>query len=463
MGTLKQAVDRVTAAKTAIGNAITAKGGTVASGDGLEEYAADIATIPTGGIEPASPKDVNFYDYDGTCVYSYTADEFAELTAMPANPSHAGLTAQGWNWSLADAKEYVAKYDELDIGQIYATSDGKTRVYITLEDGGLSPYFYMYLNANTSIDVDWGDGSTHATDSATASGKMFKIQHTYALSGQYIITVTIINGTAIIPGGASTGSAIISKDGVGGNNSVFYRNCITKVVIGNNVSLTSIQSFGLCQKISTVLIPHSITDLKTYCFTSTMLNSVNLPNAITNVGDGTFRDAYNLRSVCFPRFVTTIGRESLYSTRLTHITLPDSLTSIGASAFIGTALCSITIPENVANIAAQAFGIYSLQIIRFAPLTPPTIANVNAWQNIPSDCYILVPLNALDDYLNETNMPDDSVYMYLCYAKYASGAELPTTSTDGYSLTWYATKDDARAGTNPITVGNGKEVYAVGV
>lgn len=45
MGTLKQAVDRVAAAKTAIGTAITAKGGTVASGDGLEDFAADIATI----------------------------------------------------------------------------------------------------------------------------------------------------------------------------------------------------------------------------------------------------------------------------------------------------------------------------------------------------------------------------------------------------------------------------------
>ena len=53
MGTLKQAVDRVTAAKTAIGNAITAKGGTVNQGDGLEDFAADIATIvtTTGGHE----------------------------------------------------------------------------------------------------------------------------------------------------------------------------------------------------------------------------------------------------------------------------------------------------------------------------------------------------------------------------------------------------------------------------
>lgn len=47
--TLKQVVDLVKAAKTDIGNAIVAKGGMVSSGDGLEDFAADIATIPSGG------------------------------------------------------------------------------------------------------------------------------------------------------------------------------------------------------------------------------------------------------------------------------------------------------------------------------------------------------------------------------------------------------------------------------
>ena len=49
MPTLEENVNRVKAAKTAIGNAITAKGGTVGANDGLEEFASDIATIPSGG------------------------------------------------------------------------------------------------------------------------------------------------------------------------------------------------------------------------------------------------------------------------------------------------------------------------------------------------------------------------------------------------------------------------------
>lgn len=49
MPTLEENVNRVKAAKTAIGNAITAKGGTVGANDGLEDFASDIATIPSGG------------------------------------------------------------------------------------------------------------------------------------------------------------------------------------------------------------------------------------------------------------------------------------------------------------------------------------------------------------------------------------------------------------------------------
>lgn len=42
-------IQRLQAAKTAIATAITNKGGTVASGDGYEDFATDIATIPSGG------------------------------------------------------------------------------------------------------------------------------------------------------------------------------------------------------------------------------------------------------------------------------------------------------------------------------------------------------------------------------------------------------------------------------
>lgn len=47
--TIAENIQRLRDATAAISTAITAKGGTVSQGDGLEDFAADIATIPSGG------------------------------------------------------------------------------------------------------------------------------------------------------------------------------------------------------------------------------------------------------------------------------------------------------------------------------------------------------------------------------------------------------------------------------
>ena len=63
-----------------------------------------------GGSSPslpsAPPNEVNFYDYDGTILYSYTVEEAQALTELPELPSHEGLICQGWNWTLENIKEY---------------------------------------------------------------------------------------------------------------------------------------------------------------------------------------------------------------------------------------------------------------------------------------------------------------------------------------------------------------------
>ena len=58
--------------------AIAGKGVTVPDGSTSDAMAGLIEAIQAGGggtITPASSKDVNFYDYDGTLLYSYTLEE----------------------------------------------------------------------------------------------------------------------------------------------------------------------------------------------------------------------------------------------------------------------------------------------------------------------------------------------------------------------------------------------------
>lgn len=59
------------------------------------------------------------------------------------------------------------------------------------------------------------------------------------------------------------------------------------------------------------------------------------------------------------------------------------------------------------------------------------------------------------------DLDTDVPFIYLGYATYTSGDTLPSTTTDEtHTLTWYASVEDAIAQTNPITIGNGNEVYA---
>ena len=102
-------IERLKKAKNDLFRAVTAKGGVLDLSQKLDEYASGVDTIPSA-VEGSGKYRVRFFDYDGTVLHEYDADDFLALSAMPANPTHTGLTSQGWNWSLADAQDYVEDY-----------------------------------------------------------------------------------------------------------------------------------------------------------------------------------------------------------------------------------------------------------------------------------------------------------------------------------------------------------------
>lgn len=78
---------------------------------------------------------------------------------------HEGLTAQGWNWTLAEAKRYAAAYGSCEIGQNYITDDGKTRAYIDIaETEKLGVTVCFIQSAANGVSVDWGDGSNRCPE-----------------------------------------------------------------------------------------------------------------------------------------------------------------------------------------------------------------------------------------------------------------------------------------------------------
>ena len=207
-----------------------------------------------GGETTTGQKDVNIIDYDGTICYSYSASEFANLTALPANPSHSGLTAQGWNWSLTDAKAYVAKYGKLWIGQMYITDDGKTRIYIHLEEGRTSPM--LGCCPNGTVVVDWGDGSATETLTGTSlETVVWTSTHNYVAAGDYVITLEVTSGTVALSGNRSDDQCayLLRYSSNADGRNVGYQNAIQRVEIGENTSIGD-SAFNFCYSLAGITI-----------------------------------------------------------------------------------------------------------------------------------------------------------------------------------------------------------------
>lgn len=344
---------------TGIANAIRSKTGSSAN-ISVADFPSEIANIPTGGGEPVTPSDVNFYDYDGSLVYAYSAQDFASLTEMPTNPTHTGLIAQGWNWSLSTAKAYVATYGKLHMGQMYTTDDGKTRIYIKLESGRLSPYLGIAVNGTAVID--WGDGTTD-TVTGTSTSTIINTQHIYPSAEKYIISVDVITGTMAIRGDNTNGSKLMWKNSTGVQNRV-YQNAIQRIEIGDNCIIGDTGLFG-CHSLKSITLPNSITSIGWGAFQNCFnLTSITIPNSITSIANGIFWCCYSLVSAMIPHGVTSMAQSVFYACHsLVNVTIPDSVATMGNEVFSACrALEKVIIPDGVTVIPIQLFyGCYSLE------------------------------------------------------------------------------------------------------
>ena len=444
-------ISRITAAVGAAYDAVTAKGGTTPQAETVAGLADAIGTIPTGGPAPGAPGDITFYDYDGTIVTSWTLEELATKTALPDYPSHEGLTCQGWNWSLADLKTTNRK---MNVGAMYITDDGKTRIYIRLEEGRTSPM--LGVCPNGTVTVDWGDGTTPDTLTGTSTTTVkWTPNHAYATPGEYVIKLTV-DGTMGFYGDSNVkiGSAILRYSSDSDDRNRTYRNSVKRAEIGTGVTSIGSYAFNYCYSIASITIPNSVTNIEGYAFNYCYsIASITIPNSVTNIEGYAFNYCYSLASITIPNSVTNIGGYAFnYCYSLASITIPDGITNIGASAFaacyslasitipdgitsieisafytcyslaaiaipdgitsIGAnafrschSLASITIPDGITSIGANAFrSCYGIAFYDFTSHTSvPTLSSTSAFTDIAADCQIRVPAALVDAWKAATN------------------------------------------------------------
>ena len=243
---------------SAIGDSIRAKTGKTDMISPLK-MPTEIASIQAGGSSaPVSANDVTFYDYDGMIVASYTLEEAQALTSLPDAPTHDGLTFQGWNWSLADINALTRS---MNIGAMYITDDGKTRLHIHIVDKTRStvPLRISQTVAN-GITIDWGDGST--TETLAGTGNV-NTSHVYGVAGDFTISLTVADGCTLGFGYNSNGYCVM---GITGNSSIVYCNMLQNVEIGSGVTSIGNSAFSSCSSLSSITIPDRVTSIGSGAF-----------------------------------------------------------------------------------------------------------------------------------------------------------------------------------------------------
>lgn len=444
---------------TDVADAIRAKKGSTAKIN-PQDFSAEIASIESGGGSGGAASvifnDVNFFDYDGNLLHAYTKEQFLSLSAMPELPQRSGLICEGWNWSLANAKERVTDEGFLDIGANYITDDGKSRLYISVLPGRTDVPLYFNQSAANSVTVDWGDGS--ATEKSSTSGNV-KLTHTYASPGDYVITM---QGTSTYSFGNKSTS--YSALGPNSNTGKVYLNMLKTVNVGSKVSALETYAFKYCTGLQRISIPKNCTKINDYAFDHCYslnfialspdaynvgayafnycysLELIALPYNITgSVGNGAFNYCYSLRRVSFPKNLTSVGtnlfqncyrleRPPIFSESMTQmgnailrycdalqkIVIPKSVTTIGQNALGNCPSIDIfTFPSNLSTINSGAFnGCYGVVLYDFrAASIIPSLANANAFTNQASDFKIVVPDSLYDTWKTSTNWSTFSSYI----------------------------------------------------
>ena len=397
-------------------------------------------------------------------MYAYTAAEFANLSAMPANPSHTGLTAQGWNWTLSAAQSYVSFYGVLEIGQSYVTESGATEIFVDLVDPDLSPY--LVLSVEGSVSVNWGDGSTPDTLTGSSLNTLLYLGHTYASAGAYKISISLVSGAYMLGRRNSTDAPglLRGSDTNPGLYSQKYSSRVKEVRIGSGAQLGA-GAFQYCTGLRSISIPVGLTGFggaESAFYYCDSLKHVTIPSGVAQIGAGNinvFLACRGLESVSIPESVTTImGRAFSSCGALKYITLPTNLTNLPDGAFANCGFERFVVPRRVSQfgvtttpstgvfyycrglrsfdiplswstemiignstfeqcvsletlsfssklttIGSRAFyGCSSMREYHFQSTEPPTLG-ANAFQSIPASCKIYVPSASVNTYKTAAN------------------------------------------------------------
>ena len=365
----------------------------------------------SGGSDSGGRFLIQVIDYDGTVLKSDHLDENDTFT-FPSNPSHTGLTFQGWSSPVTITNGTITvPNSDITIGAVYTTTSGLSEFDIELTDAtGLN----VTLNMNGT--KDWGDG---IIDTSTT--------HTYQSVGNYTVTC---NGTTITSSNMSGlfGQSLdldvqnfyvrnirFAAISTIPNNALEYCCSLKSITIPNGVTTIGDCSLRNCS-LKSITLPSSVTSIGDFAFTECYpLNSITMPGVLTNLGQYVFNGCFNLKIITIPAGISSIGEFTFGNIiELNTLTIPGSVTSIGLGSFCACyTLTSVIFNDGISYIDSSAFESCSavMEYDFTNLLSVPTLLDAGAFGGINGLCKIKVPQSLYNSWITASNWMDYADYI----------------------------------------------------
>lgn len=274
-----------------------------------QNFSEEIKNLPSGSIE-VEEKDVNFYDYDGTLLFSYTIPEAQALTELPTPKGHSGLIFDGWNW---DYEDVIALDYPMNIGAMYRTDDGKTRLYLKVEEP--TSISLSFKNNDTgTVTVDFGDGEVVETSEATPV-----LPHRYDV-GEYVLRIDGTKCEFITDEGTRNILGFFAAKSSG---------LIRKVEIGERCRVSG-GAFKACYNMETITFPSVIASAGwSQTYFSAGLKHFNLPKGCS-IYVGGCKSTPKLRMICLPSKPKHLSSTFVSYSAISKLAIPDDFVGLAS-------------------------------------------------------------------------------------------------------------------------------------